>query len=74
MSLKQDKYPMLRFVVLVGVLGWGVSTAIIVQLIQVIMGDKSFFDGFVSSLIIFPIVGILFGYGMWRANLLKADY
>ncbi len=72
MSLSAGKYDMLRFVLLVGVLGWGVSTAVIVQLIQAVMGDKSFFDGLMLSLIIFPIAGILFGYSMWRAKLAKS--
>ncbi len=73
MSLSAGKYDMLRFVLLVGVLGWGVSTAVIVQLIQAVMGDKSFFDGLMLSLIIFPIAGILFGYSMWRVKLSQSS-
>ena len=46
---------MLRFIVLRGVLGWGVTTAFIVQIIMSLTSDKGFFDGFITSLIAFPL-------------------
>ncbi|KAF7763020.1 hypothetical protein PUND_b0337 [Pseudoalteromonas undina] len=58
----------LRFILLRGPLGWGISTAILFQLIMHLTGEQDFFDGIISSLIIFPLVGILFGYFMWHSK------
>jgi len=58
----------LRFILLRGPLGWGIPTAILFQLIMHLTGEQSFFDGIISSLIIFPLVGILFGYFMWHSK------
>ena len=55
----------LRFILLRGPLGWGIPTAILFQLIMHLTGEQDFFDGIISSLIIFPLVGILFGYFLW---------
>ncbi|WP_227993311.1 MULTISPECIES: hypothetical protein [Shewanella] len=63
---------MLRFIVLRGVLGWGVTTAFIVQIIMSLTSDKSFFDGFITSLIAFPLGGILYGYVTWMMMLNKS--
>ena len=58
----------LRFILLRGPLGWGIPTAILFQLIMHLTGEQDFFDGIISSLIIFPLVGILFGYLMWHSE------
>jgi len=58
----------LRFILLRGPLGWGIPTAILFQLIMHLTGEQGFFDGIISSLIIFPLVGILFGYFMWHSK------
>ncbi|CAD2223891.1 conserved hypothetical protein [Pseudoalteromonas sp. 3J6] len=58
----------LRFILLRGPLGWGIPTAILFQLIMHLTGEQDFFDGIISSLIIFPLVGILFGYFMWHSK------
>ncbi|MDN3486537.1 hypothetical protein CWB76_03555 [Pseudoalteromonas sp. S1609] len=57
-----------RFILLRGPLGWGIPTAILFQLIMHLTGEQDFFDGIISSLIIFPLVGILFGYLMWHSK------
>jgi len=57
-----------RFILLRGPLGWGIPTAILFQLIMHLTGEQGFFDGIISSLIIFPLVGILFGYFMWHSK------
>ena len=58
----------LRFILLRGPLGWGIPTAILFQLIMHLTGEQDFFDGIISSLIIFHLVGILFGYFMWHSK------
>lgn len=62
---------MVRFIVLRGVLGWGITTALIVQMIMSFSSDKSFFDGLTTSLITFPLGGILYGYVTWLMMLNK---
>jgi|TARA_B110000211_G_C13811680_1_gene435191 hypothetical protein len=68
MSTNQLNHNKFRFILLRGVLGWGIPTAIIFQLIMHLTGDRNFFDGLISSLIIFPISGIFFGYFLWKAK------
>ncbi|WP_409425713.1 MULTISPECIES: hypothetical protein [unclassified Pseudoalteromonas] len=65
MNINHTKF---RFILLKGVLGWGVPTAILFQLIMHLTGEQDFFNGIISSLIIFPLVGILFGYLMWHSE------
>ena len=65
MSTNQNKF---RFILLNGVLGWGIPTAIFFQLIMHFTDERDFFDGIISSLIIFPITGILFGYFLWNSK------
>jgi len=55
-----------RFILLRGVIGWGIPTAIIFQFIMFAMEDKPLLEGLVSSLIIFPVVGIFFGLFQWQ--------
>ncbi|MCK8116904.1 hypothetical protein MTF68_04975 [Pseudoalteromonas sp. 2CM37A] len=57
-----------RFILLRGPLGWGIPTAILFQLIMYLTGEQDFFDGIISSLIIFSLIGILFGYFMWHSK------
>ncbi|MBL0688840.1 MAG: hypothetical protein JJW02_05305 [Pseudoalteromonas sp.] len=65
MNINHTKF---RFILLRGPLGWGIPTAILFQLIIHLTGEQDFFDGIISSLIIFPLVGILFGYFMWHSK------
>ena len=65
MNINFNKF---RFILLRGPLGWGISTVILFQLIMHLTGEQDFFDGIISSLIIFPLVGILFGYFMWHSK------
>ncbi|KPZ66654.1 hypothetical protein AN392_00093 [Pseudoalteromonas sp. P1-16-1b] len=65
MNINHTKF---RFILLRGPLGWGIPTAILFQLIMHLTGEQDFFDGIISSLIIFPLVGILFGYFMWHSK------
>lgn len=66
MSTNQVNQNIYRFILLKGVLGWGVPTAIFFQLIMHFTGEADFSDGIISSLIIFPMTGILFGLVMWK--------
>jgi hypothetical protein len=66
---KSDKIRKLgrgKFVLRYGVLGWGISTAILFSLI---MGFTEGWDGFVfkliPALIIFPLGGFVWGRLMW---------
>jgi hypothetical protein len=68
MSTNQTMQKKIRFILLVGVFGWGITTAILFQLIKHFTGGGNFFDGITLSLIIFPITGILFGYTMWNLD------
>ena len=68
MSTNQTMQKKIRFILLVGVFGWGITTAILSQLIKHFTGEENFFDGIALSLIICPITGILFGYIMWNLD------
>jgi len=72
MSTNQINQIKFRFILLKGALGWGVPTAIFFQLIMHFTGEKDFFDGIISSSIIFPITGIFFGYFMWNSKYKKS--
>ncbi len=56
-----------RYILRVGVLGWGVPVAILFSLVQ---GFQLGWDGFlfhlIPALVLFPIGGIFFGMIMWR--------
>ncbi|WP_189404098.1 hypothetical protein [Alteromonas halophila] len=58
-----------RFVLLTGVLGWGLPTAILFKLIITLTGNEAFTDGLGLALVIFPAMGVFFGLIMWRARL-----
>ncbi len=57
---------MLKFILFRGVIGWGIPTAIIFQFIMFFIENKPLLEGLISSLIIFPIVGIFFGLFQWQ--------
>jgi phosphate/sulfate permease len=57
-----------RFIVLWGVLGWGVCTALASSVLIIRIEHQSFWSGVGTvavSLIVFPLCGIFFGYAMW---------
>jgi len=54
-----------HYICVYGVLGWGVSTAILFSLLQVYSGEAAFFDVLPLSLILLPIVGLFWGLYMW---------
>jgi len=56
-----------QYVLLHGVVGWGISTAIVVTLIQQYLSDKPFMEQIWLALIIYPIAGIAFGLFMWNS-------
>ena len=55
----------MRYVILNGVLGWGLLTASMFTMVPVLMGEP--FDSLRAALsfVLFPIGGILFGTYMW---------
>lgn len=68
----------IKYIVIFGVIGWGLSIAIIIPLIDLIIFKKTIIPSeFLTNLIIYPSLGIPFGYFMWniletqRYNLLK---
>ncbi len=73
MSNKLEKWEKLRakgkwhFILIYGVLGWGVGTAALFSLIfPLVMGHKvPFLPVFASSIVLFPLGGIAWGYCMW---------
>jgi hypothetical protein len=55
-----------KFVLLCGVLGWGVPTAVLFALIQAYSeGWDGFLPKLAIALVIFPLGGILWGRMMW---------
>lgn len=54
-----------KFVLIVGVLGWGVPTAVLYSLLQAWSNPLELLIMLPISLIIFPLAGILFGLAMW---------
>ena len=58
-----------RFVLVNGVLGWGVSTAILwVFLMEFLEPSENIWVRPITALIIFPIAGVAFGYLMWNKS------
>lgn len=56
-----------QFVLRYGILGWGVTTAILFTIANAIQnGWDDFFFHLIPALILFPLGGILFGRIMWR--------
>ncbi|WP_312370090.1 hypothetical protein [Stenotrophomonas sp.] len=57
---------MLRFVVVRGILGWGLGTAVLFTLIQWLMGGaKEVPQTWAISFVLFPVAGIFWGMFMW---------
>lgn len=55
-----------NYILLDGVLGWGVSTAVLFSVIfPLIDGKQSFLHVFALSIFLFPLGGIAWGYFMW---------
>ncbi len=76
MTGKLEKWEKLRakgkwnYILIYGVLGWGVGTGILFSLgfplVTEAMGDKApFLPVFAGSIVLFPLGGIAWGYGMW---------
>ncbi|KTF07072.1 conserved hypothetical protein, membrane [marine sediment metagenome] len=58
-----------RFVLVNGVLGWGVTTAILWSvLMELIEPSQNIWVRPIIALIIFPIAGIAFGHLMWNKS------
>tara|TARA_Y100000052_G_C2923145_1_gene69570 strand:+ start:333 stop:590 length:258 start_codon:yes stop_codon:yes gene_type:complete len=58
-----------RFVLVNGVLGWGVTTAILWSvLMELIEPSQNIWVRPIVALIIFPIAGIAFGHLMWNKS------
>lgn len=58
-----------RFVLVNGVLGWGVSTAILwAALMEFLEPSENIWVRPIIALIIFPIAGIAFGHLMWNKS------
>ncbi|MBU2886377.1 hypothetical protein KO507_11435 [Gilvimarinus agarilyticus] len=56
---------MLKFILVSGVLGWGVSTAILFSIIQHFTGTTQTINTVVLSLVLFPVGGLFWGGAMW---------
>ena len=59
-----------NYILMYGVLGWGVGTGVLFSLffplVTEAMGDKApFLPVFAGSMVLFPLGGIAWGYGMW---------
>jgi hypothetical protein len=65
--VKLSKMGRSRFVLLYGILGWGIPTAILFTLLQ---SYQNGWDGFlfelIPALVIFPIGGYVWGRVMWK--------
>lgn len=58
-----------RFVLINGVLGWGVTTAILwAALMEYIEPSENIWVRSIIALIIFPIAGVAFGHLMWKKS------
>lgn len=75
---KLHKMGKIKYILTFGVIGWGFSIAILIPLIDLFLFKKAIIlSEFLINLIIYPLLGIPFGYIMWniletqRYNLLK---
>ena len=54
------------FIIIFGVIGWGIPTALLFSLIMPYFNDSLTFVGVLKEAIIFfPLGGIFYGFGMW---------
>ena len=77
-NLKLSKIAMLEkliakgkwhYVIVHGVLGWGISTAFLATLIQTYISGSPFMEQISTALVIYPIGGLALGSFMWmKAN------
>ncbi len=74
MTTKQEQFAkwaitrkkgMLRFVLLYGVLGWGLITAVLYSILMWLFSDIGLHRILPLSLLIFPVGGVLWGCIMW---------
>ncbi|MCL1067606.1 hypothetical protein L2735_12440 [Shewanella olleyana] len=61
-----------RFILLHGVLGWGISTAFVISLIDHFLLNTQLINSFTQALLIYPVAGLLFGLIMWA--MIKNEY
>lgn len=67
-----------HYIIFNGVIGWGIPTGVLFTIINALINDKSiglndeFVILFVTSMIMFPIGGILFG--LWNWNSFEKNY
>lgn len=54
-----------HFIILYGVLGWGISTALFFSLIQTYIYSSSFTEQISTALVIYPLSGLGFGFVLW---------
>lgn len=59
------KQGFLRFVLVRGVLGWGLGTAILYSLIMWLVSDIAMSKLLPLALMLFPLLGLLWGAFMW---------
>ncbi|MBD7969239.1 hypothetical protein [Paenibacillus gallinarum] len=56
----------IKYIIFNGIIGWGVSTALIGTMLMTFVGtNQDFFHLLLLSLIAFPLAGILFGVSTW---------
>ena len=63
----------LRYVLLHGVVGWGVCTAVLFSLIMSLWEKEPFLKVLSGAVVAFGAGGILFGETMWRAICRRCD-
>ncbi|WP_020674469.1 hypothetical protein [Geopsychrobacter electrodiphilus] len=61
-----------RFVLISGVLNWGVLTAILWSLVMSYTSGSRFLNYFLIAIVVFPIGGVLFGHVTW--NFMEKKY
>jgi len=54
-----------HFIIIHGVIGWGLLTAILFSIVKYFTTDTQFLEGMGNYFIIFPLAGIAWGYAMW---------
>jgi Na+-driven multidrug efflux pump len=57
-----------RFVLVYGVVGWGVTVAVLYSLVSYFLLDQSFWRALIISLVLFPIGGYWLGKQWWDVN------
>ena len=60
---------LVRFILLRGVLGWGVPTAVLFAVLMVLFGEPEGFGVHLGrALMAFPPAGVFFGAWLWRRS------